>query len=147
METSTIFTGDAVTPLLTALDDPGVVAAGWQGANVDDDWRGFHDAGPGRVEALLGYLFAVRRDAALTVAADGAGPLAKSRFYRNVDLEFSYALRESGGQIVVVPDLPVQQTRHRGYHDSDPAYRDRESKRNYDRFLARFRGREDLRLT
>jgi hypothetical protein len=146
METSTIVSGDAVTPLLTALDDSAVVAAGWRGANVDEDWRGFSDAGPGRVEALLGYMFAVRRDAALTVAADITGPLAKARFYRNVDLEFSYALRDGGGDLVVVPDLPVQQTRHRGYHDSDPAYRDRESKRNYDRFLAQYRGREDLRL-
>jgi hypothetical protein len=32
-----------------------------------------------------------------------------------------------------VPDrsLPVRQARHRGYHDSDPEYRDRESRRNY----------------
>ena len=147
METSTILTGDAVTPLLATLDDPAVVAAGWRGANVDDDWRAFHDAGPGRVEALLGYFFAVRRDAALDVAADLAGPLAKARFYRNVDLEFSFALRECAGDLVVVPDLPLRQTRHRGYHDIDAAHRDRESKRNYDRFLARFRGREDLRLS
>jgi hypothetical protein len=43
-------------------------------------------------------------------------------------------------------DVPVRQERHRGYHDSDPEYRDRESRRTYDRFLQRFRGREDLRL-
>ena len=43
-------------------------------------------------------------------------------------------------------DLPVRQDRHRGYHDTEPAYRDKESKKTYDRFLQRFRGREDLRL-
>ena len=48
---------------------------------------------------------------------------------------------------LVALDLPVRQDRHRGYHDSDPAYRDKESRRTYDRFLQRFRGREDLRLS
>lgn len=146
MEPSTVLTGDALTPLTDAFADPAVVGAGWRGANVDDDWRNFHDAGPGRVEVVLGYLFAMRRDPALAVAADDGSPLAKARFYRNVDIELSYWLRDAGGELVVLSDLPVEQTRHRGYHDSDPAYRDRESKRNYDRFLHRFRNREDLRL-
>lgn len=139
---STIFTGDAVTPLLRALDDPTVVGAGWRGVRVSDDWRSFTDAPAGDVEALLGYLFAVRRAAVLAVP-----PHPKARFYRNADMEWSYALRDAGlGRLVVPADLPVRQGRHRGYHDSEPAYRDRESKRNYDRFLQRFRGREDLRL-
>jgi hypothetical protein len=146
LETSTILEGDALTPLLAALDAPGVVGAGWRGANVDDDWRNFHDAGPGPVEVVLGYLFAMRRDAALAVADDDASPFASARFYRNVDIDLSYWLRDVGGTLVVVPDLPVRQLRHHGYHDSDPAYRDRESKRNYDHFLKRFRGRDDLRL-
>jgi hypothetical protein len=141
METSTLLQGDAITPLLSALDEPSVVAAGWRGADVDDDWRSFHDAGPGRVDALLGYLFAVRRDAALAVADADGSPFRSARFYRNFDLDFSFWLREAGGELVVVPDLPVQQSRHRGYHDTDPAYRDRESRRNYDHFLAKFRPR------
>jgi hypothetical protein len=143
MDLSTVLEGDALTPLLDALDDPGVAGAGWKGADVEDGWTSFADAGPGEVEALLGYLLAVRRSAALAV------PLpARARFYRNADLEWSYLLREAGAGRLVVPagDLPVRQDRHRGYSDSDPTHRDRESKRTYDRFLARFRGREDLRL-
>jgi hypothetical protein len=137
-----VLEGDALTPLLDALDDDGVAGAGWKGADVEDGWTSFADAGPGEVEALLGYLFAVRRSAALQV------PLpAKARFYRNADLEWSYLLREAGGRLVVpAADLPVRQDRHRGYHDSDPAYRDKESKKTYDRFLQRFRGRDELRL-
>jgi hypothetical protein len=143
MDVSTVLEGDALSPLLAALDDDGVAGAGWRGADVEDGWTSFADAGPGEVEALLGYLLAVRRAAALQV------PLpAKARFYRNADLEWSYLLREAGAGRLVVPadDLPVRQDRHRGYHDSDPTTRDRESKRTYDRFLQRFRGREDLRL-
>ena len=142
MDVSTVLEGDALTPVLAAFDDPSVVGAGWRGVAVQDGWREFADAGPGEVEALLGYLFAVRRSAARSV------PLpAKARFYRNADMEWSFLLREAGGRLVVPTDpLPLRQDRHRGYADSDPVMRDRESKKTYDRFLQRFRGREDLRL-
>ncbi len=141
MDVSTVLEGDALTPVLAAFDDPTVVGAGWRGVAVQDGWREFADAGPGEVEALLGYLFAVRRSAGLQV------PLPAARSYRNADLEWSFLLRAAGGRLVVPPDpLPLRQDRHRGYHDSDPAVRDRESKKTYDRFLQRFRGREDLRL-
>lgn len=141
LDPSTVLTGDALTPMLEVLDDdPTVAGAGWRGVNVDDDWTSFHDSDPGEVEALLGYLLAVRRSAAAQV------PLPKARFYRNADLEWSFLLRDAGAGTLVALDLPVRQDRHRGYHDSDPAMRDRESKKTYDRFLQRFRGREDLRL-
>jgi hypothetical protein len=129
METSTILTGDAISPLLTALAADGVVAAGWRGADPDVDLSGFHDAGPGPVSALLGYLLAVRTDAA---RAAGGLP-AKARFYRNADLEFSLRLGRVGRLVVPDEPLPVRQARHRGYHDSDPGYRERESQRNYRR--------------
>jgi hypothetical protein len=143
MDPSTVLEGDALTPLLDALADPGVAGAGWRGVVVQDGWREFADAGVGEVEALLGYLLAVRRPAALRVPFP-----AGARFYRNADLEWSFLLRDAGVGRLVVPagDLPVRQDRHRGYCDSEPGYRDRESKKNYDRFLQRFRGREDLRL-
>jgi GT2 family glycosyltransferase len=109
----------------------GVVAAGWRGADPDPDLRGFHDAGPGPVTALLGYLLAVRTEAA--VAAGGLP--AAARFYRNADLEFSLRLGQAGALVVPAGPLPVRQARHRGYHDSDPQVRDRESRRNYRRVL------------
>jgi hypothetical protein len=70
----------------------------------------------------------------------------KARFYRNADMEWSFLVREAGAGRLLALDLPARQDRHRGYHDSDPELRDRESKKTYDRFLQRFRGREDLRL-
>jgi len=142
LDPSTVLEGDAFTALLAAFDAPDVAGAGWRGVNVADGWTDFVDAGPGEVEALLGYLFAVRRSAALQV------PLpAKARFYRNADMEWSYLLREAAVGRLLALDLPVRQDRHRGYHDSDPSYRDKESRKTYDRFLQRFRGREDLRLS
>jgi hypothetical protein len=138
METSTILTGDAISPLLTALAADDVVAAGWRGADPDTDLRGFHDAGPGPVTALVGYLLAVSARA----AAEAGGLPGKARFYRNADLEFSLRLGRSGRLVVPDGPLPVRQARHRGYHDSDPAYRDRESARNYRRVLELLRARD-----
>ena len=141
LDPSTVLEADALTPLLQAFDDPAVAGVGWRGVDVDDGWTSFSDAGTGEVEALLGYLFAVRRSAAAQV------PLPpKARIYRNADMEWSYLLRDAGVGKLVALELPVRQDRHRGYHDSDPAMRDKESKKTYDRFLQRFRGRDDLRL-
>jgi hypothetical protein len=147
---STVFTGDAVTPLIDAIGaEADVVAAGWRGANVDvdDGWRSVRDGGPGDVDVLLGYLFAMRRDIALAAG----GPHPKARFYRNADLEFSLALREaagnagSAGRLVALGDaLPCRQDRHRGYHETDPDYRDKESAKTYTRLLQRFRSKPEL---
>jgi hypothetical protein len=141
MDMSTVLEGDGITPLVQAVSGD-VVAAAWQGVDVDlaDEWRSFEPAGPGEVDAFLGYCVAVNRAFAI-----GHPPHAKARFYRNADMEWSFILRAAGGRIVVPSDaLPMRQDRHRGYHDSDPQVRDRESKRTYDRFLSAFRGRKDL---
>lgn len=142
MDMSTILEGDALTAMLQVLDDPSVVATGWRGVNVnvDDAWRSFDTSGPGEVDAVLGYLMMVRSDVAREVRPD-----PKARFYRNADMEWSLLIRERGGRIVIPEgELPLRQDRHHGYHDSDPAYRDKQSKKTYERILQRFRGRDDL---
>ena len=124
-----------------------MVASGWRGVNVniDDAWRTFDDAGPGEVDAVLGYLMVVR-----TEAARECPPSPKAVFYRNADMEWSLSLREFGaergqGRIVVPPgELPLRQDRHHAYYDTDPAYRDKESKKTYDRILQRFRGKASI---
>lgn len=141
LDTAVEFTGDAVTGLLTALEVPGVVAVGPFGVDVSADWREFRDAEPGPVDALNGYFVAFDRAALLAVG----GVDRRARFYRNADLELCFALRAAGGSVVMTGDPAVRLHRHRGYADSDPALREKESRRNYDRFLARFRGREELR--
>jgi len=141
MDLSTVLQGDGITPLAQAISGD-VVAAAWQGVDVDltDEWRSFIPAGPGEVDAFLGYCVAVNR-----VFAREHPPHPKARFYRNADMEWSFIMRAAGGRIVVPSDsLPMRQDRHHGYHDSDPQVRDRESKRTYDRFLSAFRGRKDL---
>lgn len=132
MDTSVILDGDAVTPLVKALDDD-VTAAGWKGVNPREDDQEWLEAEPGEVRGLLGHLFAVRRDTALAV---GGFP-ADARYYRNADLEFS--LKLPGTLVALGKDLPVHQDRHRRDDGVDPGYRDEESRRTYDRVLGLLR--------
>lgn len=142
MDMSTVLEGDAFDPIVTELQASGAVGSGWKGVNVDvdDAWRSFTPAKAGEVDAILGYLMVFRRSAIAQVRPD-----PKARFYRNADMEWSLAIREAGGRLRIPEgDLPVRQDRHHGYHDSDADYRDKQSKKTYDRLLQRFRGRDDI---
>lgn len=143
VDMSTVVEGNgALEPLVAAVGSSGVVAAAWRGVDVDlaDAWRSMVPAGPGEVDAFLGYCVALDRE-----AAGASPPHPKARFYRNADMEWSLLLRAAGGRIVVPSgDLPIRQGRHHGYHDTDPDMRDRESRRTYNRLLAQFRGRAEI---
>src|SRR4029453_5688540 len=125
------------------------------------------DDGP-EVDAVEGYLLAVPRALAARVQVD-----PKDRYYRNADLDYSFAVRALGYpadrgtpseelsdppghpsgaprtppagplRAIRVP-VPATRHRHRGFHDTDPRERDRASKKNYDRFLGRWKNRTDL---
>ena len=138
MDPSTIFKGDAVTPVLEELKKREFVAVGWRGGlvNLEDDWRSTDDKGPGEVDVLFSYFIGMHREDAL--AARGFSN--RALFYRNADIEFSLNLRHSNGRLLQM-ELPLEQARHHGYHDSEPEYRDAQSKKNYDRILERFRGK------
>ena len=91
LDTSVEPTGDVVTPMVRALDDPTVAVVGGWGI-VSPDLRAFSDAPAGDVDAIEGYAMAFRR-------ADAAarGPLdEKFRFYRNLDIWWSLVLRDEG---------------------------------------------------
>ena len=139
MDPSTRFLGDAITPTLSKLGER-FQGVGWKGGlvNLEDEWRTVDDKGEGEVDVLFSYFLAVDRELALEV---GANPSAK--YYRNADLEFSLALRERGARLYQL-DLPLEQGRHHGYHDVDPAYREKNSKENYNRILKRFRGKDEI---
>ena len=134
--------GDAITTLLEALADPSVAVAGPFGLRGNGTFKEFEvSAGP-EVEAIEGYCMAFRRADALAVG--GFDP--KFRFYRIADIEFSFRLRDHGGRAVVVPGLPVVKHEHRVWESTEPAERDRLSRRNLYRFLDRWRDRTDLMI-
>jgi GT2 family glycosyltransferase len=130
-------TGDLLGPLLAALDRPGVGLAGGWGVTTTTMLEFEADDGP-EVDAVEGYLLAVPRALAARVGVD-----PKDRYYRNADLDYSFAVRALGYGARRV-EVPATRHRHRGFHDTDPEERDRASRKNYDRFLGRWKGRTDL---
>ena len=139
-DTSVELTGDAVSPLIEALKDFKVGVAGPFGLRAKSGMKEFDESSAPQVDAIEGYCLAFRR--AHAVAAGMLDP--KFRFYRIADIDFSFRLREQGGKAVVLPDLPLVRHEHRIWANIEPAERDRLSKRNFYRFLDRWRMREDL---
>jgi Glycosyl transferase family 2 len=130
-------TGDLLGPLLAALDQPGTGLAGGWGVTTTSMLEFEADDGP-EVDAIEGYLLAVPRALAAGVKVD-----PKDRYYRNADLDYSFAVRALGYRATRV-EVPAARHRHRGFHDTDPGERDRASRKNYDRFLGRWKSRTDL---
>jgi glycosyltransferase involved in cell wall biosynthesis len=137
-------TGDVITPLAHALDDPTVAVAGGWGI-TSRDLRQFEDAPAGDVDAIESYVQAFRREDFIT-----RGPLdERFRFYRNLDIWWSLVLRDAGeGQpprrAVAIGGLPAVRHEHRGWTSLPDSERDRQSKRNFYRILDRFGARRDL---
>jgi GT2 family glycosyltransferase len=140
LDTSLEPTGDVVTPLRAAFDDPSVGIAGGWGVRSGDA-RHFEAAPPGEVDAVEAYCLAIRRDALRAVR----GFDHRFRFYRHADLDFSFAVRARGLRAIRVP-LPAILHEHRAYAALEPAERDRLSRRNFYRFLKHWGDRRDLLL-
>lgn len=140
LDTSLEPTGDWLTPLLEAFDDPTVGIAGpW--AVTSADGRQFEEAPPGEVDAVEAYCLAVRREA---LRAAGGGFDHRFRFYRNADLDLSFAVRAAGWRAIRTGPLPLTRHEHRGYASLAPDERDRLSRRNFYRFLKHWGDRRDL---
>jgi GT2 family glycosyltransferase len=141
LDTSLEPTGDFIGPLLAAFDDRAVgIAGGWGVTSADA--RQFHEAPPGPVDAIEAYCLAIRREALKTVG----GFDRRYRYYRNADLDFSFAVRDAGWTAVRTEPLPLERHEHRGWTALPDAERDRLSKRNFYRFLNRWGDRPDLLL-
>jgi hypothetical protein len=137
-------TGDVVSPLVAALEDPVAAVVGAFGL-ATDDLRRFREVESGPAAAIEGYLMAFRRgDAA------ARGPIdERFQFYRNLDIWWSLVLRDEGADVaprraVVVPGLALIRHEHRAWERTPPPERERLSKRNFYRVLDRFGARQDL---
>lgn len=131
--------GDVLGPLERALADPTVGVCGPFGI-VTSDLREFEPSEGPDVDAIEGYLMAFRREVLI------AAGLFDERFtwYRSADIELSFRIKDLGLRAVVLGDLPVARHEHRMWSTTPEEERTRRSKRNFNRFLERFRGRFDL---
>jgi cysteinyl-tRNA synthetase len=131
-------TGDVLSPLVEALADPGVGLTGPFGL-VSDDLRDFRASGGPEVDAVEGYLIALRRE----LLERGLRFDEKFKFYRTADIELSFQVKAMGLRTTVTP-VAVRKHEHRMWANTPEEERARLSKRNFYRFLDRWRGRTDL---
>ena len=136
--------GNFIKPIQGLLKDPEVGIAGLAGLKTEDLMH-FHDGEgeSGQVDAMQGYCFALRREDLKKV-----GLMRESfRYYRNLDLDYSFQFKEQGLSIIADHTLPMELHEHRGWTALSEGERDELSKKNYGRFLKKWRGRTDLLIS
>jgi GT2 family glycosyltransferase len=140
MDTSVEVTGDILSPLQPLLDDPTVGVVGRWGV-VTHDIRNFEEAqASGDVDAVEGYLLAFRREILREIGLLDE----KYRFYRHLDLDFSFAVRSRGYRTLVDTKLPLSRHAHVEWDRTPAEERERLSRRNFYRFLHKWGDRTDL---
>ncbi len=140
IDTSVEVKGDIFSRLRSLLEDQTVGVAGRWGV-VTNDIRSFNEStASGDVDAVEGYLMAFRREVLREVGFLDE----KYRFYRHLDLDFSFAVRSRGYRAVMDGDLPVVRHEHIDWALTPEDERERLSKRNFYRFLHKWGERTDL---
>ena len=141
MDTSIEVTGDIWDPLLQTLADRSVGVAGPYGL-VTDDLREFREAPGPDVDAIEAYLMAFRRE----LLPEVGWVDEKFRFYRLMDIYFSFFFKTSGYRAVTTPIVAgrIEKHPHREWYSLSEEERATKSKKNYDIFRARWHHGESL---
>ena len=140
-DTSIEVTGDIFAAIDAVLQDETVGVTGPFGLRTDD-LHHFHegDGEAGDMDAMQSYLFAFRRRRVREV-----GLMRESfRFYRNLDIDYSFHFKDKGLRVVADPSLPVRRHEHRAWSELPEDDRDELSRKNYGRFMHKWGGRVDL---
>lgn len=130
--------GPVLESLIVALEDRAVGVTGPFGI-VTDDLRDFHESQGFEVDAVEGYLMAFRRE----LVERGLRFDEGFKFYRSADIELSFQVKAMGLRATVTP-VRVKRHEHRMWANTPEDVRARLSKRNFYRFLDKWRGRPDL---
>jgi cysteinyl-tRNA synthetase len=143
IDTSVELKGDIFSGLSRHLADATVGIVGRWGV-ITNDIRSFTEStAGGDVHAVEGYLMAFRREVLREVGFLDE----KYRFYRHLDLDFSFALRSKGYRALIDIGLPVIRHEHIDWSLTPEDERERLSKRNFYRFLHKWGERTDLLVT
>lgn len=141
LDPSIELTGDLFTPLAHLLARPEVGITGLHGLRTDD-LRHFEESEDEQVEAISGTCMAFRRSLLPQVGLFDEG----YRFPTFMDIDFSFAVRESGVQALVARALPILRHSSQASSTHSDAERTRLTRRNFYRFLQKWGDREDLLL-
>ena len=133
-------TGDALAALGCALDMSGVGMVGPWGL-LTENLQHFHEeVTSGEADAMQAYCQAFPRE-----LVREAGLMREGfRFYRNLDLDFSFQVRDRGHRIVAIENVPMVRHEHRQWAALDEGQRNELSFKNFKRFYERWGHRADL---
>jgi cysteinyl-tRNA synthetase len=143
LDPSVELVGETWPRLFGLLSDPSVGAVGPFGL-LTADMRHFYEASevdtPIEVDALQTYLMVFRR-----ADLGRIGPLDEHfRFYRILDLDLSYAIRDRVGRLLTLGDVPVVRHRHALWESLSEGDREERSRKNFGRFMKHWDHRHDL---
>lgn len=139
LDSSVELMGDVFTPLAKTLADPKVGITGLHGL-CTDDLRHFEASQRTEVEVVDGLCMAFKRKLLKKVGFFDE----RYRFPRYMDVDFSFAVRDSGANVLITPDLPVRCHAELQDGNLSDAERARLTKRNFYRFLEKWGSRDDL---
>jgi cysteinyl-tRNA synthetase len=141
MDTSIEVHGDIWEPLANTLADRNIGIVGPYGL-VTDDLREFQESSGPDVDAIEGYLMAFRRELLPEVGWIDE----RFRFYRLMDIYFSFFFKTSGYRAVTTPVVAerIQKHPHKEWYSLSEEERATKSKKNYDIFRDRWHHGESL---
>jgi cysteinyl-tRNA synthetase len=135
LDPSVEITGDLFVVLQEALRSRDVGVAGPWGLRTKD-LKHFDEVTEGDCDAIQGYCQATRRETLLEIG----GFDERYRFYRNLDIAVSCAIRERGTRAVAVGEGLARRHAHRQWDALSEDERLKRSRKNYDRMYHRFHG-------
>ena len=132
-------TGDVFRPLQKTLENSAVGITGLHGLRTDD-LRHFEEASSPEIDVIDARCMAFRR----TLLKQAGLFDERYRFPSYMDVDFNFAVRDSGASVVISPDLPVTYVPAMQDVRLSDAERTRLTKRNFYRFLEKWGDRDDL---
>lgn len=141
LDTSIELAGNIWKPLADLLADRSIGVVGPYGL-VTDDLREFRESPGPEVDAVEGYLMAFRRE----LLSEMGWIDEHFRFYRLVDIHYSFFFKTGGYRVVAAPALESLLIKHphREWFSLSEEERATKSKKNYDIFRARWHHGESL---
>ena len=141
MDTSIEVKGDIWELLAQTLTDAAVGVVGPYGL-VTEDLRDFQESSGPDVDAIEGYLMAFRRELLPEVGAIDE----KFRFYRLMDIYFSFFFKTAGYRALALPTLAerLEKHPHKEWYSLSEDEQATKSKKNYDIFRDRWHHGESL---